>query len=72
MFSRRAVSRLGVSPSTGASGRSRAARSAVGLGTAEEIDQNIIRLLAKAKTLAAFSYKNSMGQPFIYPRNDLT
>ena len=40
--------------------------------TPEEIDQNIIRLLAKAKTLAAFSYKNSIGQPFIYPRNDLS
>jgi citrate synthase len=33
---------------------------------------NIIRLLSKAKTIAAFSYKKSIGQPFIYPRNDLT
>ncbi len=40
--------------------------------TEEEIDLNIIRLLAKAKTLAAFSYKKSIGQPFIYPRNDRT
>ncbi|MFK7897876.1 MAG: citrate synthase [Myxococcota bacterium] len=40
--------------------------------TPEEIDQNIIRLLAKAKTLAAFSYKKSIGQPFIYPRNDMS
>ena len=32
---------------------------------------NIIRLLAKAITIAAFSYKKSIGQPFIYPRNDL-
>ena len=40
--------------------------------TPEEIDHNIIRLLAKAKTLAAFSYKKSIGQPFIYPRNDLS
>jgi citrate synthase len=38
--------------------------------TPEEIDLNIIRLLAKAKTLAAFSYKKSIGQPFIYPKND--
>ncbi|TFH25008.1 MAG: citrate synthase [Myxococcales bacterium] len=38
--------------------------------TPEEIDLNVIRLLAKAKTLAAFSYKKSIGQPFIYPRND--
>ncbi len=40
--------------------------------TPEEIDLNIIRLLAKAKTLAAFSYKKSIGQPFIYPSNDLS
>jgi citrate synthase len=38
----------------------------------EEVDLNIIRLLAKAKTIAAFSYKKSIGQPFIYPRNDLS
>ena len=38
--------------------------------TREEIDLNIVRLLAKAKTLAAFSYKKSIGQPFVYPRND--
>jgi len=40
--------------------------------TPEEIDLNIVRLLAKAKTIAAFSYKKSIGQPFIYPRNDHT
>lgn len=33
---------------------------------------NIARLLAKLKTIAAFSYKKSIGQPFIYPRNDLS
>src|SRR5436190_18814621 len=33
---------------------------------------NIIRLLAKGKTIAAFSYKKSIGQPYIYPRNDLS
>jgi citrate synthase len=32
---------------------------------------NIIRLIAKIKTIAAFSYKKSIGQPYIYPRNDL-
>jgi citrate synthase len=37
----------------------------------ENYDLNIIRLLAKLKTIAAFSYKKSVGQPFIYPRNDL-
>lgn len=35
-------------------------------------DQNIIRLLAKAKTIAAYAYKKSVGQPMIYPRNDLS
>jgi citrate synthase len=40
--------------------------------TPEEIDLNIIRLLAKAKTLAAFAYKKSIGQPFMYPQNDRT
>jgi len=29
------------------------------------------RLIAKMPTLAAMSYKYSLGQPFIYPRNDL-
>ncbi len=38
----------------------------------EDVDLNIIRLLAKAKTIAAFTYKKSIGQPFIYPRNDLS
>ncbi len=36
------------------------------------VNLNIIRLLAKIKTLAAFSYKKSIGQPYIYPRNDLS
>jgi len=30
-----------------------------------------IRLLAKLPTIAAYSYKHSVGQPFMYPRNDL-
>jgi len=38
----------------------------------EDTDLNIARLLAKANTLAAFSYKKSIGQPFVYPRNDLS
>jgi citrate synthase len=42
-------------------------------GDAERDDEmNMIRLLAKAKTIAAFSYKKSIGQPFIYPRNDVS
>lgn len=38
----------------------------------ENVDLNIVRLLAKAKTIAAYSYKKSIGQPFIYPQNDLS
>ncbi|MFO6424773.1 citrate synthase [Motilimonas sp. KMU-193] len=30
------------------------------------------RLLSKMPTLAAMSYKYSVGQPFVYPRNDLS
>ena len=37
-----------------------------------EMDINAIRLLAKLKTIAAFSYKKSIGQPFVYPQNDLS
>jgi citrate synthase len=40
--------------------------------TPEQLDLNVVRLLAKAKTIAAFSYKKSIGQPFIYPHNGLT
>jgi citrate synthase len=35
----------------------------------QDLDLNIVRLLAKAKTIAAFSYKKSIGQPFVYPLN---
>jgi citrate synthase len=38
----------------------------------EGLNLNIIRLLAKTSTIAAFSYKKSIGQPFVYPRNDLS
>ncbi|MCX6151128.1 MAG: citrate synthase [Ignavibacteriales bacterium] len=37
----------------------------------DDDDLNVIRLLAKLKTLAAFTYKNLIGQPYIYPRNEL-
>ena len=30
-----------------------------------------MRLIAKVPTLAAMAYKYSIGQPFVYPRNDL-
>ncbi len=38
----------------------------------EDLNLNIVRLLAKTSTIAAFSYKKSIGQPFVYPRNDLS
>jgi citrate synthase len=37
----------------------------------EQVEISIYRLLAKLPTIAAYSYKKSMGQPFIYPNNDL-
>ncbi len=33
---------------------------------------SIHRLIAKLPTIAAYSYKKSCGQPFMYPQNDLT
>ena len=37
----------------------------------EKIDINIVRLLAKVKTIAAYSYRKSHGLPFIYPEPEL-
>ena len=37
----------------------------------EQVEISIHRLIAKLPTIAAFAYKKSIGQPFIYPRNDL-
>ncbi|MCB9452230.1 MAG: citrate synthase [Anaerolineaceae bacterium] len=42
-----------------------------GANDPENVDLNIVRLIAKIKTLAAFAYKKSIGQPYVYPRNDL-
>ena len=39
--------------------------------SASEVNGTIIRLLAKLPTLAAWSYKNRMRQPVIYPNNSL-
>jgi citrate synthase len=33
--------------------------------------ETVVRLIAKMPTIAAYSYKHSIGQPFIYPRNGL-
>ena len=39
--------------------------------TEDRINRAIVRLLAKMPTIAAYSYKHSIGQPPMYPRNDL-
>ena len=38
----------------------------------ENIDKMSARLLSKVRTIAAFSYKKSMGHPLVYPRHDLS
>ena len=38
----------------------------------DDTDRNIVRLMAKAKTVAAFAYKKSIGHPFAYPKNNLS
>ena len=35
-------------------------------------DMQVIRLLAKMPTLAAFSYRHNRGMPYVYPDNDLS
>src|SRR6476469_6939110 len=37
----------------------------------EHVEQSTIRLLAKMPTIAAYAYKKSIGQPFLYPDNSL-
>src|SRR5690606_24827933 len=37
-----------------------------------QVEISIHRLMAKLPTIAAYSYKKSAGQPFIYPQNDLS
>jgi citrate synthase len=34
------------------------------------VEISVHRLMAKLPTIAAYSYKKSIGQPFIYPKND--
>ncbi len=38
----------------------------------EQVELSTIRLLAKLPTIAAYAYKKSIGQPFLYPDNSLT
>jgi citrate synthase len=42
---------------------------------ADNVDQRditIARLVSKVRTIAAFAYKKSIGQPFVYPKNSLS
>jgi len=37
----------------------------------DAVELSTVRLLAKVPTIAAYAYKKSMGQPFLYPDNSL-
>jgi len=38
----------------------------------QQVEISVRRLMAKLPTIAAYAYKKSIGQPFNYPRNDLS
>ena len=38
----------------------------------EQVEISTVRLLAKLPTIAAYSYKKNIGQPFLYPDNKLS
>ncbi len=38
----------------------------------EDLDMTVTRLLSKLRTIAAFSYKKSIGSPTVYPQHDLS
>jgi citrate synthase len=38
----------------------------------EQVEISTVRLLAKLPTIAAYAYKKSVGQPFLYPDNSLS
>ena len=44
----------------------------INLHNAHQRDISAIRLIAKMPTLVAMAYKYSVGQPYMYPRNDLS
>ena len=37
----------------------------------EQVELSVVRLMAKLPTIAAYAYKKSIGQPFLFPNNDL-
>ena len=45
---------------------------ASGKASIENLEINSARLIAKISTIAAFSHKKSLGQPFVYPRDELS
>ncbi len=45
---------------------------ASGKASIENLELNSARLIAKVTTIAAFAYKKSVGQPFVYPRDELS
>jgi citrate synthase len=44
----------------------------INLHNAQQREISAIRLIAKMPTLVAMAYKYSVGQPYMYPRNDLS
>jgi len=42
------------------------------INSAHDREISALRLVAKMPTLVAMSYKYSLGQPFVYPKNDLS
>ena len=39
--------------------------------TEQNVKESVVRLIAKMPTIASYSYKHSIGQPFMYPQNKL-
>jgi len=44
---------------------------ALDVNNTEQIDITIARLISKVRTIAAYAFKKSIGQPFVYPKNSL-
>jgi len=45
---------------------------ALDVDNTDQLDITIARLMAKLRTIAAFAFKKSIGQPFVYPQNSLS
>src|ERR1700738_2396523 len=45
---------------------------ALDVDNTDQRDITIARLVSKVRTIAAFAYKKSIGQPFVYPKNSLS